>query len=599
MTLLRPAALAAASVFFALATSVSHADDLGEIVVTATRTPTPLSELTAPVILITRADIENALAGDVGDLLAGQAGIEVARTGGPGQQASIFMRGTNSNHTAVLVDGVRINPGTLGGAPIQNIQPESIERIEIVKGARSTLYGTDAIGGVINLITRAGSVEGAGLMASVGRYGTRDVAADGGTDLGELKVGGGVAWSKTDGFPTLENSNVDRGYRNLSGNLSLRYQASDNLTLQGQAWRASGNTGYTGYDANFNLGPLDQDYRNAAYATSADWHAGAASLRVGLSHIEDWSEQNQSADFDNTKRNTLDLLGGWKVDAHQQLSLGASQSREHTSSLSFGTPYDVNTLVTQVFAQDQLHAGRNDALLAIGHTQHETAGAKTTWNLEFGHTTDGGLRLMAAAGTAFHAPDSTDRYGFGGNPKLKPEFSTQVELGLKQTLAGGQSLSLNVFENRLRDLIDYDVNFVPQNIGHARVRGAELGYELKAGGWDARLSGTAENPEDLDTGGPILRRARRYASLSLTHQSQGLTLGGELQTSGYRYDYGFPSDIQLGGYTLLNLETRYQILDNWSVQARLDNALDRHYELASGYNTPHRAVTLATRYRFR
>ena len=603
MTLLRPAALVAASVFFAAALRAGEPD---EVVVTATRTATPLSEVTAPVTVITRDEIENALAADAGDLLATQAGVEVVRSGGPGQQTSIFMRGTNSNHTVVLIDGVRINPGTLGGAPIQDIQPEAIERIEIVKGARSTLYGTDAIGGVVNIITRAGADEGAGFMASAGRYGARGLAADSGTDLGPLKAGGSVAWSETDGFPTLAGGAVARGYRNLTGNLSLRYQATDQLALEGQAWRASGNTQYTGYDANFTLVPLDQDYRDASYAAAANWRAGAASLRVGLSHAEDVSQQNQSADFDATQRNTLDVLGGWQLGDRQQLSAGLTQGREHTRSLSFGTPYDVDTLVTQVFAQDQLHFGANDALLALGHTHHETAGDKTTWNLEFGHGFAGGLRLTAAAGTAFHAPDSTDRYGYGGNPALKPEYSTQYELGLRQQLAQGQSVSLNLFQDRIRNLIDYDVDYRLLNIGLARIRGAELDYQLQHDAWQLRLAGTAENPQNLDldpqdlnAGKPLLRRARRYATLSVAHDSNGLVLGAELHTSGYRYDYGYPLDVQLGGYALLDLRVRYQILDNWSVQATLDNALDHHYELASGYNTPRRAVTLATRYRFR
>src|SRR5688500_1950404 len=132
-------------------------DDLEETVVTATRTPVPLDAVGAPVIVITRADIERSLAGDVSELLQTHAGLEIARNGGPGQTTSLFVRGTESNHTVVLIDGVRINPGTIGGAALQNIAPESLERIEIVKGPRSSLYGTDAIGGVVQLFTRGGA----------------------------------------------------------------------------------------------------------------------------------------------------------------------------------------------------------------------------------------------------------------------------------------------------------------------------------------------------------------------------------------------------------------------------------------------------------
>jgi outer membrane cobalamin receptor len=169
----------AGAVALALGSLVAQAADstsVGEVVITATRTATPVDELAVPVIVITRAEIERSLAGDVASLLAGRPGLEIARTGGPGQPAAIFLRGTDSDHTTVLIDGVRINPGTIGGAALQNIQPESIERIEIIKGARASLYGTDAIGGVINIITRAGAAQGASLYAAAGRYGTQVVA---------------------------------------------------------------------------------------------------------------------------------------------------------------------------------------------------------------------------------------------------------------------------------------------------------------------------------------------------------------------------------------------------------------------------------------
>jgi vitamin B12 transporter len=144
----------------ALSTQVLAQDDLEETIVTATRTPVPVDTVGSPVIVITRNDIERSLASDVSELLQQHAGIEIARTGGPGQQTSLFTRGTESNHTVVLLDGVRINPGTIGGAALQNIAPESLERIEIVKGPRSALYGTDAIGGVIQLFSRGSTAGG-------------------------------------------------------------------------------------------------------------------------------------------------------------------------------------------------------------------------------------------------------------------------------------------------------------------------------------------------------------------------------------------------------------------------------------------------------
>src|SRR5688572_32674522 len=159
-------------------------DELEETVVTATRTPVPLDAVGAPVIVITRNDIERSLAGDVSELLHGQAGLEISRNGGHGQTTTMFMRGTDSNHTVVLVDGVRINPGTIGGAALQNIAPESIERIEIVKGPRSSLYGTEAIGGVVQLFTRGAARDGFSAGATYGSHSTRQLFADGALGAG-------------------------------------------------------------------------------------------------------------------------------------------------------------------------------------------------------------------------------------------------------------------------------------------------------------------------------------------------------------------------------------------------------------------------------
>ena len=172
-------------------------DELEETVVTATRTPVPLDAVGAPVIVITRSDIERSLASDVSELLQAHAGLEIARNGGPGQTTSLFTRGTESNHTVVLIDGVRINPGTIGGAALQNIAPESLERIEIVKGPRSSLYGTDAIGGVVQLFTRGAAKDGVSTGATFGSDATQQIFGDAALSAGEqFKFGFGGSYAR-------------------------------------------------------------------------------------------------------------------------------------------------------------------------------------------------------------------------------------------------------------------------------------------------------------------------------------------------------------------------------------------------------------------
>lgn len=572
-----------------------------EVVITATRTATPVDELAVPVIVITRSDIEHALASDVGELLTGLSGVEIARNGGSGQPASLFLRGTNSDQTTVLVDGVRINPGTSGGAQIMNIQPESIERIEIVKGARSSLYGTDAIGGVINIITRAGAAPGASLYAADGHYGTRVFAGDASGPLTDrLGAGGSFVYQRSDGFPPLQGVSDPGDYRNRSANALLHYAVSDSLTLRAQLWRADGKSAYSEF------GPVSEDFQNASYAAGADWRDTAGrSARLTVSRVTDNVNQRQVTDFDHTSRDALDAQFSWRLWNVHELTLGAVTANEHTQSLSFGLPFDVHTHTVLAFAQDQLRSGANDLLLALGHTHHETFGEHTTWNAEYGRELLTGLRATVALGTAFHAPGSSDLYGYGGNPALHPEVSRQGELGLRWQPTGGQQLRLAAFENRVDELIDFvlvdPVNFLYQaeNVERARIRGAEAEYEWRTTAWRVHAAYSLQDPRDLTTGGQLLRRARHNLALGLQYDAGRINASADLQLAGARLDYGFVAPVQLGGYALLNLGVGYPLSPGWSLQARVDNALDKRYELASGYNTARRGLTLAMRYHMR
>ena len=279
--------------------------NLETIIVTATRMEMRADESLSSVIVIDRDQIERSLAADVAELLRFHAGLELGRNGGPGQTTSLFMRGTESNHALVMIDGVEINPGTLGGAALQNISPRLIERIEIVKGPRSSLYGSDAIGGVVNIITR--NTDGLEVRAGGGRYDTREASLSTGLSKANSAVSASLSHVSSDGFPTRsESSAPDRGYDNQSIGLNANVDLGE-TGISFRHWQSSGNTEYL----DFVLAPVDQDYLNRASAIVLDRQAARNwSTTLTLSEITDDIEQRQSPDFARTDRQTLD----WQND---------------------------------------------------------------------------------------------------------------------------------------------------------------------------------------------------------------------------------------------------------------------------------------------
>ena len=586
-------------------------DELEETVVTATRTPVKLDALDAPVIVITRQDIERSMASDVSEILQHQAGLEIARNGGPGQTTSLFMRGTESNHTVVLIDGVRMNPGTIGGAALQNIAPESLERIEIVKGPRSALYGTDAIGGVVQLFTRGAAKDGFSAGATYGSLNTQQLSGDGAFSVGDVfRFGFGGSYQESDGMPTFVDDDTDRGWRNVTGRLTAEYDATSELTFRARAFNAAGRTEYT--EQTFSdppYAPVSQDFENSVYSFEGDYHSpDGMALRATVSRMRDEIDQNQAnfagTDFAHTRRDTVDVQLDLAEFHANAFSIGAQYADENTEALSFGTGFDENTTVLQGFVQDQFTAGKFSSRLAVGFVDHDTFGSEFTWNAEFGVALGHGTRLALAGGKAFRAPDSTDRFGFGGNPDLNPEVSEQYELSLRQKFGEHHQLSLAAFDNHIRDLIAYVITDFEtfdgqnQNVDRARIKGVELGYQFTGEAWRASAELTLQDPRDETTDQRLLRRSREALVLAVDRDVGRLDLGVDVSAYGNRKDFGFPQNVTLDSYALVNATVRYRVSAALTLQGRIENALDEDYTLAQGYRTEGRAYTMGVRYSF-
>jgi vitamin B12 transporter len=291
-----------------------------------------------------------------------------------------------------------------------------------------------------------------------------------------------------------------------------------------------------------------------------------------------------------------------RIGEHQLLTAGVLFTWEKTLSTESFAPFDENTDTGMVFAQDRIDLGRHDLLLAAAYLDHETFGAEATWNAEYGIDVTAGTRLIAAAGTGFRAPDSTDRFGFGGNPALDPEHSRNYELSLVQRFGERQQLRLSAFRNEIDDLIVFvvtdPVTFEGrnQNVERARIDGVELAYEYDAPTWRLRAEAIAQDPRNLTTDEKLLRRASESLTLAFAKTLGAHEVGCDVLLSGEREDFGTPEQIELDGYALVNLYARFALLRGLSLQVRLENALDEQYELASTYNTTDRGVFVALRY---
>ena len=574
---------------FSLAAAAQEIQPKDTIIVTATRTEISVSDAIVPVTVITRKQIEQSLATDLAELMRFEAGIDIGRNGGPGQATSIFLRGTESNHTLVLLDGVRINPGTIGGAAIQNIAPEVIDRIEIVKGARSALFGTDAIGGVINIITRRSTRTYAEGSIGGGSFNTRSGFASGGSRSKNGEFGVSVNWQETDGFPVRTGSDLDRGYDNLTANVYWRRRLGKN-DVSIRHWQASGTVEYI----DFFLSPLDQDFKNASTAIEIVTSVGGrAQSKLLLSHIIDDVSQNQSDDFVESRRASLDWQYSFAAGNHTWVG-GLYLVEETAKTLSFGSGFEEDTSVRAVFIEDQWSSGKHQSFLAVRLTDHETIGNETTWNAEYAFDLNDRWTVNAGIGHAFRAPNATDRYGFGGNPGLSPEVADEVQLGLRFYPGPQHNFSLEFYRNDIEDLIEFDlVTFQLRNIGQAEIRGAQIAYEYRGARFGLRANFVHQKANNATDGVRLLRRAEDSLSVALTRDIGIHRIGLSVLASGDREDFG---GTKLENYVLMNLTGQIALGDKWRLNARVENLLDEAYRTAAGFPMQERSGFLELKY---
>ncbi|HEB86730.1 MAG TPA: TonB-dependent receptor [Gammaproteobacteria bacterium] len=594
--------IATALISLSLLSPSLQAQEQNAVIVTATRTAETVDDSLASVSVITRADIEKSQAEDVIDLLRLQSGIDIARNGGPGASTSLFLRGTNSNQTLVLIDGVRASSTTTGTFAWQHLNTSDIERIEIVRGPRAAQYGSDAIGGVIQIFTRKNKT--AHLRVMGGSYKTALIEAGiGGGD--KIKYSLNATGRSSEGFSrTSQKSssyNADKdGYRDqsLSGNILFPLAGKTSLKVSG--WYSKSNVEYDAYGGGYGVSDnsnstLDVRLKNQ---TTAIW---SQTLSAGLA-TDDSKDTSSSISRIKSQRVMADWQHDLTLSQNSLLSLGLSTYTDRASNVSISgnnSRFDESITNNAVFAILQSSVRGNDFSLSARVDDHERFGKNNTGQAAWAYNPSQKLRVLASYGTAFRAPDINELYYPNyGNPALNPEKSSTAELGLRYQLDPHQKLRINAYHTRITDMIQSVpialYTYEATNIGKAKIDGLEIEHELTRGAWTLLSNFTLQKAIDDSDKSDLLRRPRQKLSMQLHRQlNKNGSIGMEWIYASARKDYG---NVNLDAYNLVNLSARYPIHKGIWLDARLENLFDAHYQLVSNYNTPGRSLYIGINY---
>ena len=581
------------------------------LIVTPTRMPQPLDQTIADTTVLTQQDIRKSGAPDVPTLLRSLPGVEVVQSGGLGSQSSIFMRGTNFNQVLVLLDGVRINSATTGATALEHIMLDNVERIEVVRGNVSSLYGSEAIGGVIQIFTKQGhGTPAINASAGIGSHGTHRLTAGYSGSVNDISFSVNAGKVKTDGVSAMNpqlmpgaNPN-NNGYDNDTLDAQVKYAFSTDHSVRASVFGTRGNSSYdNAFGAPTDLNNLEENIRKYSLASddqlSGMWHS---LLRVAQGTDDSHSYTNgvQSSRF-QTKSNQLTWQNNLKIADSQHVDLALEHLGQAVSSdtLFTKTSRNVNSLLGGYVGE----FGAQQIQFNLRQDRYSDFGEANTGLLGYGLSFANSWRVTASVSNAFKAPTFNDMYyplsfGYQGNPNLKPERSKNTELGLHYA-ENGQRVDAVYFDNRISDLIACNASCsTVVNINRAQIDGEELNYAGEFGNTSLTADATFQNPRDAVTGQVLLRRAKEFANVEASHDLGAWNMGAEVHYSGARQDYDLNGNIvTLSSYTLLNLTARYRIDKSLDVSARVQNLFNRDYSEVYGYNTLGRTLFVALNYR--
>ncbi len=580
-----------------LSTTVTLAKEPLTIVITGSRTAQTVDETLAPVTVISRQQIASHPGSTVSDVLASTPGLNIASNGGKGSEQSIFLRGTESDHVLVLVDGLRVSSATTGTASITDIPLDQIDRIEVVRGPRSSLYGSEAIGGVIQLFTRkptTGSREflsvSAGSHSSYGLNGGFSGRSD------KAWFNANVSTFSTEGFDACRGKPFPNGrgcfaddpdadgYENQSVSFSGGVQLGAHAT-------ASLNLLQANSDLDFD-GSLEDRKEASNQLLSAKLEAALnerwdVTLIAGKSkdHADNFKGNVFSSRF-NTDRSQFTLQNDIRIGQVGTLTIGADH---YSDKVSGTTEYEITRRDnTGLFGQYLGQYGATGVQISVRSDDNEQFGSQTTGGISVGRDFANGLRWTAAWGSAFKAPSFNELYfpGFG-NAELGAETADSFDVGLSGRSANTR-FSAHLFETTVDNLISFDAKAnKPVNIGEARITGIELNVGTQLAGWNLDLGLTVQQPKNRGEGDNqnniLARRAQNLANLQLNRQWGKLNVGVDIHSQGHSFD-DLANTKRLDGFTTVDLNLDYALTQQWSVNLAINNLFDEAYETAQYFN---------------
>jgi len=587
------------------------------VITTPLRRESPLLRSTSSVTVIDRDEIEKSAAADLPSLLKSHTGVSVSTNGGMGAVANVSVRGTKTNQTLILVNGVRIASATAGSASVFNIPLDSVERIEIAKGAHSAQYGSDAIGGVINIITRQGGAcaDGrsacgtatVGVMHPWGGYASGNVQ---GNDNGlTYSAGGSVIGTRGYDFTTPDHpwgihEPDDDGFLQGSLHLSLSKELGWGR-IYGDALLARGRTEY---DGSF---PSDNEQYTTTFAGKIGTH---------IDHSEDWSSTVELySGIDNQKNFRKGQPGDSRFDT-SRYGIFASTERSFetdgvTNVLTGGVEsyrekvdstidYDVNArTISSVFAQysAEYEAFRLDSGIRYDHNSQ--FGSATTYNIGASYEIVPDLTLRSSYATGFRAPTFNDLYwpadpvfGPAANPNLRPEKSRSWEVGVKWQASADTSFDIAAYQTLLTDAIvlDPNDNYIPNNVSRARITGfeAEVSHRF-SDEWSGKATLDLRRPIDRDTGLYLPNSDRFKATAEITYSpNEQLDLTARVLYGGSRYIYDFTQE-KLPDYVTADFTALYAVDASSRLKLAVENVFDKQYQTNLGYRAPGRTFDLS------